>query len=310
MNVVVAEDSTTGPEEVVEPLDLPEEFGRVLGHTGKEVEIMHRVVLAVGPERDQFTSLACLQPVEEFSSPWAVAAHQADADLEFLLVGFRRQIDDPPGARPIDCNRLLHEDMEAFLDRILKMRRPERGRGGEDRDVAGPKGVNCLFVGFKADEHPLVRHIDPVRMLGPKVPPDDLGPPLHDVSKGHELQRRLNDCQGIGRRTTPSATTADQGNLNRIATGCVGIRRRCTSQQTREGRHGRGSGRTCFEKAAASAVTDWWVVRHETALRKWNGSQTKACDSFRSFKGTILVARSATKAAKTIKKFLFLRLAC
>ena len=95
----------------------------------------------------------------------AVAAHQADADLEVLLLRLLAQGEHLAGGRAVDGDRLLHEGIEALLDRVAEMHPAEGRRRGEDDDVARLEAVHGLLVAVEADELAVVGHVDLVAVL-------------------------------------------------------------------------------------------------------------------------------------------------
>ena len=95
----------------------------------------------------------------------AVAAHQADADLEVLLHRFLGQLEHLPRGRAVDRDRLLHEDVQALLDGVGEVHPAEGRRRGEDRDVARLQTVHRLLVAVEADELAILGHVDLVAEL-------------------------------------------------------------------------------------------------------------------------------------------------
>ena len=61
---------------------------------------------------------------------------------------------------PSTVTRLLHEDVQALLDRVGELDPAERRRRGEDDDVAGLQAIHRLLVGVEADELAVLRHVD------------------------------------------------------------------------------------------------------------------------------------------------------
>ena len=62
--------------------------------------------------------------------------------------------------------RLFHEDIQAFLDRVAEMHPAESQRRGEDGDVARLQAIHGVLVAVEADELAVVRHIHFVGVLG------------------------------------------------------------------------------------------------------------------------------------------------
>ena len=67
----------------------------------------------------------------------AVAAHQADADLEVLLRRLLAQREHLPGGRAVDGDRLLHEDV-AGPSRSRSANWTQRKAGGVARITTSP----------------------------------------------------------------------------------------------------------------------------------------------------------------------------
>ena len=75
-----------------------------------------------------------------------MAAHQADADLEVLLLGFLVQREHPARTRTVDRDRLFHEDVDALVDRVLEMHPAEGRRRGENDDAAFAHRQSIAFL--------------------------------------------------------------------------------------------------------------------------------------------------------------------
>ena len=101
---------------------------------------------------------AVLQPLDRFEVARVVAALQADADHEVLLLGLFVGGQDAADAGRVDGDRLLHEDVLAGFDGGFEVDRAEAGRRGEDHQVGA--AVDRLLVGVEADELPLGGHVD------------------------------------------------------------------------------------------------------------------------------------------------------
>jgi len=168
-------------------------------------------MLAVAAEGEQFPGLAVAQPVEEFLPGFAVTAHEADGDLAVAGVGQARQFEDSFGARAVDRDRLLHEDVETPLDRRGEVRSAERGGRGEDHDVAGPQAVDRLPKGRHPHEAAVVGHVDPFLELLAETPPLGVDLALEDVGHRHELQVASRHGERVGGGTGTPAAAAHEG---------------------------------------------------------------------------------------------------
>ena len=235
----------------MESLDLPEQLAHPL-RTGRQIEIVGRIVLTIAVEGDQLPGLPIPQPLQEFLATVAVAAHQSHAHLEVLLRRLRREFDDPLRGRTVDRHRLLHERVHALLDGVGKVRCPKRRRRGEQRDVARPEAIDRLLVPVETDEGPLFGHIDAFLKLLAQRPLHDLGPVAKHVRHRHHLDRCPRDGKRIDRRTTATAAAADQRHADFIRAGGMDEwDRPAGEERARQGgrRHCRGGGlRSCAEE--------------------------------------------------------------
>ncbi len=135
VNVEVAVAAAAGPQEAVEVFDLPHQLVLV-GGLGLGEGRAHGRVHAIGTQHDHVADLAVLNAVEQLAAGQAVAAHQADAHLQVLLVGFLGQGEHLARGRAVDSDRLFHEDVDALLDGVLEVYPAKGRRRGKDRDVA------------------------------------------------------------------------------------------------------------------------------------------------------------------------------
>ena len=124
----------------------------------------------------------------------AVAAHQADADLEALLLRLLAQGHHPAGRRPIDGDRLLHEGIDSLLDGVGEVHPAEGRRGGQDHHVARLEAVHGLLVAVEADELAILGHVDLVAVGLLQLVVAVVEPILEHVGHGHELDRALAWC--------------------------------------------------------------------------------------------------------------------
>ncbi len=94
-----------------------------------------------------------------------MAAHEAGADLEVLLLRRLARPEDALDAAGIRREILLHEDVDALLHGVLKVRPAEGAVRRQDGDIAGPQAVDRVPVGIETQEPPLGRRIDPIAQL-------------------------------------------------------------------------------------------------------------------------------------------------
>ena len=81
-----------------------------------------------------------------------MAALQTGRDLHALFLRHFNGAEQPLQSAGIAGERFLHEDVHAFLHRILHVRGADVGAGGAHGDVAGAKGVDGGLVGVEARE--------------------------------------------------------------------------------------------------------------------------------------------------------------
>ena len=217
-------------------LDLVEQLADVV-RLGRREGRADGPGLAIGPQRDDVADLAALDAVEQLLAGLAVPAHQADADLQVLLDRLLGQRQHLPRGRAVDGDRLLHEDVQALLDRVGEVDPAEGRRRGEDDDVAGLQAVHRLLVAVEADE--LLVFLDQQLVAAAELLVElvvavlELG--VEDVGHGDELDRAARGVQGVGGGAGAAAAAADQGDLDRVALAGVDEGHR----GLREGRGGR-----------------------------------------------------------------------
>ena len=221
-------------------------------------------MLAVAVERHQLPRLAIPEPLQEFDAAVTVPAHQSHAHLEVLRGGLGSQFDDAPRARTIHRHRLLHERVHALLDSVRKLRCTKCRRSGKQRDVARPEAVDRLPIGFEADEHPLIRHVDPFLELLAERPLDDIDPVPKYVGHRHHLDRRSRHGERIDRGTAAPSAAADQRHADLIRAGGMNMRNRPAGEErARQGdRPGRcGSLGDCAQKRATGGAAAQQAAR-------------------------------------------------
>lgn len=180
-----------------------------------------------------------------------VARHQTDADLEVLCLGALVEFEHALAGRPVDgLDGLLHENVEALLDRVHVMHPTKRWRRREDHDVAGAQTVHRFAITTKAHELVVLGNVHLLRKLLRQRVDHRLGLAFKNVSYGHQFNRCVWHRESVGRRTTTAAAAAtDQGDADRVATGDVDLRAGCA------GEHGGGG-----ESAGSwrGSCDEWW----------------------------------------------------
>ena len=254
VNAVVAEHAAAGPEKVVKTPDLPEQLAHPFG-TGVEVEVVGRRMAAVAAERDQVAGLAGPHPLDELAATVAVPAHQPHRDLQPLGIGPGGEFDDPPRARPVHRDRLLHEHVHALLDRGGEVGRAEGRRRGQDHNSSGRQRIDGLTVGVEAEKRAVVGHVHPLLKLLLERPLHRGDPFGKHVGHGRELHPAAPGVEGVDDRTAPPAPAAHERCVDLVAAR----RMHATRGQTgcgwwlvgRGGRAGKGDAGHAEEAAAA-----------------------------------------------------------
>ena len=117
---------------------------------------------AVGAQQVDVAEFTVLDAVEEFAAGAAVAAHEANADLEILLLGQVVEGEHAPGGGAVRAERLLHENIQPLVDGFFVMHPAEGAGRGEDDDVAPIQVVHRLGVAVKTDVAAIGRHVHAV----------------------------------------------------------------------------------------------------------------------------------------------------
>ena len=217
---------------------------------------------------------AVLDAVEQLAAGLAVAAHQADADLEVLLLGLFAQGEHLARASgPSTRDRLFHEDVEALLDGVGEVHPAEGRRRGEDHHVARLQAVHRLLVAVEADELAVLRARRPClpcalrqlrrswRRAGPRktsaMATSLIGPCLVD--------------EGVAGRAGAAAAAADQGHLDRVV-----LRAACTCGTATPARAEAAATRpVCFRNSRRDAVGLSRLIGGFSGERKAGG---RGCD--------------------------------
>ena len=143
-----------------------------------------------------------------------MSAHQPNANLEFVYVGFAGKINNSLCTRPIDSDRLLHKDVQPTTDCILKVGGPKCCWRCKYCDVAWPQCVECLLESIKPHKHAIVRHINLIRKLSAQNSSHHLGPSLSNICKCSEFEWGFDHTKCVCSSAAPAATTSNQGNVD------------------------------------------------------------------------------------------------
>ena len=206
----------------MEALDLVVQLGNVgrarIGEGGRG-----RAGHTVSAHHVDVADLAVADAAFQFLAGIAVPAHQADADLEVVPGRFLAERQHPPRAGAVDRDRLLHEDVQPFLDGVGELHPAEGRRGGEDHHVAFAERVHRSAIAVEADEATGFGHLDLVAKLVLQAVEAIGQPGLKDVRHRGQAGRpaRLQRVLGGAGAT---AAAADQGDLNRVRLAGVNLR--------------------------------------------------------------------------------------
>src|SRR5579884_928701 len=150
VDVEIAEAAAACPQERVESSDLIEKFADAIWLRPRREET-DGAMLPIGAQQREFADLAITNAFVQFLPRMAVPAHEADADLEVLALGFLAQLEHPPCRWRINRDGLLHEDVEALLDGVAEVK-PAKGRRRRQNDhVSRTQTVHGAFVGVEID---------------------------------------------------------------------------------------------------------------------------------------------------------------
>ena len=233
----VAVAAAAGPQEGVEPVDLVEQIAP-FAWVRRSKFLGCPPVHAVSPQHLDIADLSRLDAVEQLVAGYAMPAHEAHAHLEVALGGIVGQLQHLARARPVHGNRLLHEDVEPFLDRVGEVDPAECRRRGQDHDVARPQTIHGFPIRIEADEFVIVGYLNLVAdLLSFEVLVTRVKVVGKDVRHRHQLGRALLDGKCVLRRTGTAAAASHQGELDRVVfAGMHGGNRH--ARQRRGHRHG------------------------------------------------------------------------
>src|SRR3954465_3714666 len=119
MNVEVVEQPAAGPDETVEPLDLPRQLVTVFGLARRKARA-DRAVHAIGAHRNDVADGAVGNPFMQFLASMAVTNHETYGDLEIFVIGLLRQVEHALGRDAVGDDWLLHEDVKSAVNGVLE----------------------------------------------------------------------------------------------------------------------------------------------------------------------------------------------
>ena len=106
----------------------------------------------VAAERDEIADFAVVDALDRFLVRALMAALQADADFEVLLLRFFGGGKNAADAGRIGGDRLFHEHMLAGVHGIFEVQRAIAGRAGDDDDIARRRLLCDRHRGRRTDD--------------------------------------------------------------------------------------------------------------------------------------------------------------
>ena len=218
MNVKVTEQSTAGPDEAVESLNLVHHllFFRwlPLRKCGRD-----RTMHAISTHVDDVSDFSVQNPLMQFLTSATMTDHQANSALQILLICKFGEFKHLSSTRTICDDRLFHEDIQTLFNGVLVMHPSKRERRGQNHNVTGIQHIHGLLISVESKILVVDGYIDFLfvflELLIDRVVAS-LQFVLKDVGHGHQFGFCSRRIQSVRRRTRPSTTTTDQCQLHRI----------------------------------------------------------------------------------------------
>jgi hypothetical protein len=207
---------------------------------------------------DDVADLAVKDLFHGFAARAVVAPAEAVNEGEVLGLSAFARLKERAQAGPVDGHGLLDKGIDALFDRIGKVKGAEVWRSGEENQI---DLVGDVLVRVEACELTILRDVDARgdrRSL--ELGKATFEPILEGVGHGDELGARAGG-EGLLRRASTSAATADQANLDGAATGGMDQGDRQAGRQ-RRGRHGRRA----FQEITPRSGRGGWRGRFAGAL--------------------------------------------
>ena len=215
VNVKVAEASAAGPDKAVKSLYLIKKVADT-GRFGQRAEEPYWSGHPVASLQNYIADFAVLDAFSQlFESP-AVTGHQPYANLEVLGLGLFGKLKHPPAGWAVNCDRLFHKDVKAFLYRVGEMYPAKSRRRCEDCDIARAQAIHRVLVSIEANELAVLRHIHLIGKIFLQVIITAFKAILEYVGHSNELDWTLFDGQSVFRRPGAPAAAADQDHINSI----------------------------------------------------------------------------------------------
>ncbi len=148
-----------------------------------------------------------------------VARHQADTDFQIFRFGGFGQFQHLLGRGAISGERLLHENIQAFIDGVTEMHPAKRERCGEDCDVAGFQEVHSFLVTVEADEFSVGGNVHFVLMFAGQAIITVAQLVFEHVCHRDEFDRSAGGGECIRSGSGAASSAANEGNLNGFIAG-------------------------------------------------------------------------------------------
>src|SRR5262245_31616245 len=133
-----------------------------------------------------------------------MAALEADADFQILLLRFFGGSENFADAGSINGNGLFHEHVLALSDSFFEMNRTKTRWRGDDNNVGRS---DRLFVTVETNELAVLRYVDLFFMLVLKIVEAVTQFVRERIAHGHKLGRPTGAKSLVGSAGTTSATT-------------------------------------------------------------------------------------------------------
>ena len=246
VNQEVAESTAARPQESVEVLDLVHqlaELALILADESRSRGTGH----SVSSQHVQFAQFPILDPLEQFATSFAVAAHQADADLQVLLDRLFVQGQHLASTGPVDSRGLFHENVQAAIDRVLEMDPAKRDGSRQDDDVTFLERIHGRLVGVEPDEFAFFGNVDQFFEFPFQRIKASLQFFRENIGHGGQFDWAEFGRQSVFGSSSTTSAGSDQSDLDRIGFAGINVLRDHDSGERRCG----GNSAGCFEKIAA-----------------------------------------------------------
>jgi len=248
----VAVAAAAGPQEAVELADLVLQLAHLL-RPRPDLGAGLGPLLPVGLQQHDVADGAPLELLQQLGAGDAVAAHQANADLQPRLDRLLAELEHAAAARAVHRDRLLHEDVDALLNGVGEVDPAKGRRRGQDDHVPLAQAVDGGLVGVEAEELARLGYVHQrVELVAEEVLEVPVGAGeavLEDVGHGDELDRAALGVDGVDGGAGAAAAAADEGDTDGVVLRGVDVR----DGHAGEGRDGRDAAGGVQEFAARNS---------------------------------------------------------